>query len=252
MSSFKARMMAGEHLAGTFVKTPAYEIVEVLAHSGLDFLCFDAEHAPFDRARLDSCLAMARALGIPALVRVGAGDPDKILAALDSGATGIVVPHVGSAAQAQSLAKAAHFGNGGRGFAGSTRWAGFATAPMKDILARDDETVMIAQIEEPEAVEIAQEIAAIDGIDGLFAGPADLSVCLGLTDANAPEVRALMRKTAQAAAAQGKPFMTFAGNGGQCAELAALGASLFFIASDHGFMLAEARRNAEAVHALKS
>jgi 2-keto-3-deoxy-L-rhamnonate aldolase RhmA len=61
-------------------------MVEVLARSGLDFLCLDAEHAPFDRARLDSCLAVARALDFPILVRVPSSLPQDILQALDAGA----------------------------------------------------------------------------------------------------------------------------------------------------------------------
>ncbi|NBC94954.1 MAG: aldolase, partial [Deinococcus-Thermus bacterium] len=53
--TLRARMRAGETLAGTFLKTPAHELIEVLAGSGLDFVCLDAEHAPFDRARTDAC-----------------------------------------------------------------------------------------------------------------------------------------------------------------------------------------------------
>ncbi len=243
-------MLAGDLLAGTFMKTPSYEVVEVLAKSGLDFICIDAEHAPFDRGRLDACLAMARALDFPALVRVPAGDPANILMAMDSGALGVVVPHVGDAQKAEQIAKAAHFGNGGRGFAGSTRWAGYATRPMGEILAQDAETIVIAQIEEPEAVEAAPAIAAVDGIDGLFVGPADLSVCFGITDPTSPIVRDAMAKTAKAAAAQGKAFMTFAAHSDQCAELAELGVTMFFMGSEHGFMLAEAKRTAGAIHKL--
>ena len=55
---FRGRMLAGERLVGTFIKTPAYELIEVLAETGLDFVCLDGEHSPFDRARMDACLAM--------------------------------------------------------------------------------------------------------------------------------------------------------------------------------------------------
>ena len=53
IATFREKMLSGAPLAGTFVKTPAYEIVEMLAKSKLDFICLDGEHAPFDRARLD-------------------------------------------------------------------------------------------------------------------------------------------------------------------------------------------------------
>ena len=70
IENFKSRMANRDMMAGTFLKTPAYELVEVLATSELDFICIDMEHSPFDRARTDACLAVARALDFPVLVRV--------------------------------------------------------------------------------------------------------------------------------------------------------------------------------------
>ncbi|GIT90580.1 4-hydroxy-2-oxovalerate aldolase [Jannaschia pagri] len=249
-ASFKTRMLAGEILAGTFFKTPAHELVEVLHLSGLDFLCFDAEHAPFDRGRMDACLAVARALGFPTLIRVPTGTPSEILKALDAGATGIVVPHVNSVEKARSIAKAAHFGHGGRGYAGSTRWAGYATRTMPDVLAQDAETIVIAQIEEPEGVEAAEEIAALPGIDGLFVGPADLAVCYGVTDQSTGPVRDAMVHVGQAAAKHGKAFMTFAPSAAAGPDLRSLGVTMFFVASEHAFMLQGARVTAKALHEL--
>jgi 2-keto-3-deoxy-L-rhamnonate aldolase RhmA len=251
LSSFKSRMLNGDILAGIFFKTPAYELIEVLAKSGLDFICIDAEHAPFDRARLDTCIAMARALDFPTLVRVPSGDPATILGVMDSGALGIVVPHVATVQKAQDIAKAARFGHGGRGYAGSTRWAGFATRPMADVMAQTEETIVIAQIEEPEGVEAAAEIAAVDGVDGLFVGPADLAVCYGLTNPNDPQVRDAMKTVADASHAKGKAFMTFAAHSDAGAELNDLGVTMFFVASEHAFVLSEANRTAEALHKLK-
>ena len=85
-------MLSGDLLAGTFVKTPHHVLIEVLAQSELDFLCLDAEHAPFDRSSLDACLAVAVALDFPILIRVGDNSPREILQALDYGTVGIVVP----------------------------------------------------------------------------------------------------------------------------------------------------------------
>ena len=73
LSGFKQKMLSGEILAGTFLKTPNYILVEVLAQSKLDFICLDADHSPFDRAALDQCLSISRALDFPVLVRVGEG-----------------------------------------------------------------------------------------------------------------------------------------------------------------------------------
>lgn len=251
IEGFRRRMLAGEKLAGTFVKTPAYELVEVLASSGLDFLCLDAEHAPFDRARLDACLAVARALDFPVLVRVGMYSPENVLQALDSGAVGIVCPHVDSAEKAAELARAARFGHGGRGYAGSSRWAGFASGAMGDLLEKSQqETVVIAQIEEPEGVDAAAAIAATEGVDGLFIGPADLSVAFGKTDQTSPELMAAMEAVGAAARAEGKTYMTFVRDAAQAADWQKFGLTMFFIASEHSWMKKGAAAEAAGIHAL--
>lgn len=94
IASFRQRLLSRVPLAGTFLKTPALQLIEVLSQSDLDFVCLDAEHAPFDRSAIDACCAMGRALDFPVLVRVGDGSAREILQALDCGAVGIVVPHV--------------------------------------------------------------------------------------------------------------------------------------------------------------
>ena len=250
-AEFRTRMRDGAYLAGTFMKTPAYELIEVLAQSDLDFICLDAEHAPFDRARMDMCLAMARALDFPVLVRVEAGVPEAILQALDSGAVGVVVPHVDTTEKAEAIAKAARFGHGGRGFAGSTRWANYATRPMGDLLEQSrDETVVIAQIEEPEGVEVAAEIAAIEGIDGLFLGPADLAVAYGTTDQRSPELIAGFKAVGTAARDNGKAAMSFVANAGAAQELADYGLTTFFIGSEQGWVRKAASDEAGGIHGL--
>lgn len=237
----RARMLRQEPLCGTFVKTPAVEIIELLARSGLDFLCFDGEHAPFDRFRQDACMAVARALDIPVVVRVPTGSPAEILKALDSGATGVVVPHCKDVKTAKTAAQAAHFGHGGRGYAGSTRWAGFATQPMADVLAQDCETIVIGQIEEPEGVENVEAIAAVDGIDGVFVGPADLAVCHGETAIDAPVVRDAIARVSNAARDAGISSVTFAPSNEMTAALKALGVNMIFFASEHTWLLQGAR-----------
>ena len=82
IQNFKSKMASRTIMAGTFLKTPAYELIEVLATSDLDFVCVDMEHSPFDRGRADACLAMARALDFPVLVRVTHFSSETILQAI--------------------------------------------------------------------------------------------------------------------------------------------------------------------------
>jgi 2-keto-3-deoxy-L-rhamnonate aldolase RhmA len=247
-ATLKSRMLAGDMLSGTFLKTPAFQLIEIFAMSGMDFIALDAEHAPFDRGTADACLGMARALNLPALVRIPDGSPAQILTMLDSGATGLIVPHVNTVEKAKDVAQAARFGHGGRGFAGSSRWAGYATRKMPDILQQsEEETVILAQIEEPEAVDAIDEIAAVDGIDALFVGPADLAVCYGLTDPAAPKVRDAIKRVGEAARTHGKCLVTFAPDTSWVPDLKALGVSMFFIASEHAFMLQGAKAVADDI-----
>ena len=251
IQNFKARMANRDMMAGTFVKTPSYELIEVLATSDLDFVCIDMEHSPFDRARADACLAVARALDFPVLVRVTHFSAETILQVLDMGAVGVVAPHIVSAVQAADLARLSHFGNGGRGFAGATRWAGYGMQSMAEILAQSGrETVVIAQIEEPEALENVEAIAATDGIDGLFLGPSDMSVSLGYTDTNSQELIDALKRTGDAAKASGKAYMTFVPNTAKAVEWAPYGSHMFFIGSEQGWMKAGANADAAGIHAI--
>lgn len=248
IADFKQRMASGAPLAGTFLKTASHELVEIFARSELDFICLDAEHAPFDRARMDACMAVSRALDFPVLVRVADGSAKEILQALDMGAAGIVCPHVDSVQKAQELAKHCHFGLGGRGFAGSTRWAGFATRPMPDVLALTDQTVVIAQIEEPAGVEDIEGIAAVEGVDGIFIGPADLSVGYGYNHQTSDELFAAFERCGAAAKANGKTYMSWVPNGAKAKEWSKYGMSMFFIGSEHSWMLRGANADAAGVH----
>ena len=102
LTTLRRRLLAREHLIGTFVKTPTTHATEILGALGFDFVVIDEEHAPFDRMAIDAALLAARAAGTAALVRVQSAT--SILSVLDCGATGVLVPHVASAARAREVA----------------------------------------------------------------------------------------------------------------------------------------------------
>lgn len=250
-ATLRARIRSGERLVGTFVKIPSHEVVEVLAQTGLDFVCLDAEHGAFDRARMDACLAVGRALDFPVLVRVGAGTPQDILQALDAGAVGIVVPHVDSVEKAQAMALASRYGPGGRGFAGGTRWGDFGVHNMADLVARsNDETVVIVQIEEVAGVGAAAGIAAVPGVDALFVGPADLSINYGRTDLNGPELQAALASVGEAARGAGKGYVTFVGDVARAAEWQKFGVNVFFVSTELALMKAAVMEMARGIRGI--
>src|SRR5690606_745512 len=109
---FAERLRANEPLIGTFVKTPCFQIAEILGRVGFDFIVIDEEHAPFNRETIDAMLLAAHAGDLPAFVRIGEPTEFSILAQLDAGATGVFVPHVDSVGKARRVAAACRYKNG--------------------------------------------------------------------------------------------------------------------------------------------
>ena len=239
--SLKARLADNDLVVGTFVKTPSPIIVEVLSLTALDCLCLDAEHAPFDRGTLDLCILAARASGMDVLVRLASSAPELILNALDCGATGILVPHVRTADEARAVVRASRYGDGGRGYAGSSRAAGYTTRSMATHLAASAEaTVVILQIEDTEAIDAIEAIAQVPGVDALFVGRVDLTVALGAVSQDDPRVVAAVEAVCEQAPRCGRPVGMFLSRVEDIAGWRARGASLFLLGSDHGFLLSGA------------
>ncbi|NMO91710.1 HpcH/HpaI aldolase/citrate lyase family protein [Actinomycetospora sp. TBRC 11914] len=183
----RERLAAGDLLVGTFVKTAAVETVELLDRAGLDVLCLDAEHAPLGRAEVALLAAAAHGRDVACLVRVSSAG--EIGAALDAGATGVVVPQVSSADGAADVVRRAHYGPGGRGYSGSTRATGYGTGTMAEHLdAARRRTVVVVQVEDPDGVAQVNAIVRVEGVDAVLLGLADLTVSLGADDRRAPEV----------------------------------------------------------------
>ena len=232
---FRSRLLAREPLIGTFVKTPTTHATEILGALGFDFVVIDEEHAPFDRRATDAALLAAKAVGTAALVRVQS--VTSILPVLDCGATGVVVPHVATAAHAREVAAACRYQGGRRGYSGSPRHAGYGASGMwKTVEAADAATTVIAQIEDPEALDEIDAIAAVPDIDALFIGRGDLSVALGAKSSDAPEVRSAVERIGKAARAAGKPVCVFVGGKDEAAWLQSEGATAFVVSSDQGFL----------------
>ncbi len=244
-ANFRQRLLAREQLIGTYLKTPSPIVCEVLGLTPLDAVCIDAEHAPFDRLVLDSCVQTLRAACMPSLVRIPSVAPEQILNALDCGATGVVVPHVTNAKQAEDIARASRYGAGGRGYAGSSRAAGYTTKPMAQHKADSEkDSIVIAQIEDIEAVNSIADIAAVEGIDCLFVGRIDLTVAYGAASPDDPKVVAAVERICEAGSKAGKTVGMFVANVDEVSKWQTQGASLFLLSSDHGFLLSGAREMA--------
>jgi 2-keto-3-deoxy-L-rhamnonate aldolase RhmA len=249
MVSFRDQLRAGELLAGTWIKTPHPHVVEVLSLSSLDCLVLDAEHAPFDRAALDLCILAARAGGKTVLVRPQSASHEHILNALDCGADGVILPHICNAADAEHAVKACHYISGGRGYAGSSRAAGYTTKGMAKHRADAASVTIIAQIEDVEGVENIEAIAAVDGIDALFIGRADLTISYAAQTPDDTIVVDAVDRIVAAGKKAGRMTGMFLGRTSDVAMWREKGASLFILGSDQDFLLQGAAKLAEAVKA---
>ncbi len=247
MVSFREKLRAGDLLTGTWIKTPHPHVVEVLSFSSLDCLVLDVEHAPFDRAALDQCILAARAGGKPILVRPQSASHEQILNALDCGADGVILPHIRTAAEAAEAVKACTYTSGGRGYAGSSRAAGYTTKGMAAHRAAAKDVVVIAQIEDVEGVDNIDAIAAVEGVDALFIGRADLTIAYIADTPDDAVVVAAVDRIVAAGKAAGRTTGMFLGCVGDVGVWREKGASLFILGSDHDFLLQGAAKLAEAI-----
>jgi len=244
--SLRQRLTAGDNLVGTFLKTPTSHATEIVGGVGFDFVVIDQEHAPFDRTSTDIALLASQALNIPALVRVPGAD--AILSVLDCGAAGVLVPHVATADYAREVAALCRYRGGRRGFATSTRAGRYTAVPMwQHIKDSDANTLVVAQIEDPEALDNIDAIAAVEGIDALFIGRGDLTAAYGDESKDPPAVRAAVERICTAAKKAGKPVSVYVGTDAEAAWLKSLGANMFVLSSDQGFLREGAARGLTGV-----
>ncbi|MEO1220298.1 MAG: aldolase/citrate lyase family protein [Pseudomonadota bacterium] len=235
--SFKDRLSAGEPLIGTFLKTPSPMVCEVLGRTDCDAVCIDAEHAPFDRRDIDGCVHALGAAQMPSIVRIPALRSEYILNALDCAAEAILAPHIASAEDAEFLVNQATYGQG-RGFAGSSRAAGYMARGMAEHLEKSNaQRAIIAQLEDKEALNNLDAILAVEGIDCFFIGRADLTVSLGLNNPNDAAVIEAVEHICRSAASAGRRVGMFTSNLDEIPKWREFGATLFLLGSDHSMMI---------------
>lgn len=195
---------------GTWIKLPTVDSVELLALAGFDFVVVDMEHAPLDIGVVHVLIGAALGRGLPALVRVPSGDAAGISRVLDSGAAGVLVPHVDSVSDAASVVAAGRFPpHGTRGFGPTTRAGAWGSDACR-YRESGERVAVIPQLESADAIAAASQIANVDGLAALFVGQADLAVATGLS-ATSTEFAAHLSTAETAARDVGIPIGTAIG-----------------------------------------
>lgn len=167
-------------LVGTFLNLGSATAVEIAADVGFDWLLIDLEHGNGTLADLRGMLLACRGSAASPIVRIPSIDADTVKFVMDSGAAGIMFPFVGSVAQAERAVQFMKYPPvGSRGTAGVIRATNYGRDWKRYFGEANAKGLVVAQIETAAAVEAADSIAAIAGVDVLFVGPLDLSVSLG-------------------------------------------------------------------------
>ncbi|WP_108462201.1 HpcH/HpaI aldolase family protein [Devosia naphthalenivorans] len=236
-SSFRERLLGRQRMFGTFVKLPTTQVIEMLGQIGYDFIIIDQEHAPLDRAMTDLMIFAARASNLAPIVRIAEFTEANVLSALDCGAMGIMVPHVASVEKATAIARACHYSGGSRGFVGLSRASNWGSAgPTQHMALQDSQVAVIPMIEDQQAIDLAGDIARVEGIDALFIGRGDLTASFR-DDPEAPaKVADISRRVAAAAKAADTPLMMLPTSKPDFEFATSLGATAIVLSSDHGFV----------------
>ena len=205
-NSFKAALAARQRQIGFWLAMSDPYLAEVSATAGFDWLLIDSEHAPNDvRTILAQLQAVAPYRAEP-IVRPYNGDPSLIKRLLDIGARTLLVPMVDTAEEARELVRAVRYPpHGIRGVGSAVGRASRWSARTDYLQVADDEACLLVQAETVTALQNLEAICDVDGVDGVFIGPADLAASMGHRgNAGHPDVQAAIDKAVRTIVASGK------------------------------------------------
>jgi 2-keto-3-deoxy-L-rhamnonate aldolase RhmA len=249
-NAMKAKMQAGGLAMGMILRMVSnVQIAAVAKSAGFDCLYIDLEHCSFSLESVSQICMMATSLGVTPMVRVPGHDPAMISRTLEAGAQGIIIPHLDTKAEAEAVVRAAKLPPlGNRSLLGLNPHTLFRVGPAAETMRQMNEaTLVVAMIESVTALENAEEIASVVGMDMLLVGTNDLCNSLGIPgQLDHPSVREAYAKVAAACAKHGKHL----GVGGLnsrpdvAKEMIALGGRYVSAGSDAGFLMAAATATA--------
>ena len=234
---FKHALAAGQAQIGLWSAFPSPYVTELLGGSGYDWIMLDTEHSPNDvpqvMAQLQALDASHQPRPTSAVVRPAWNDAVLIKRYLDIGAQTLLIPFVQNAQEAQAAVDAMRYAPSGiRGMGGSTRASNFGR-DTRYIADAQQELCLLVQVETKEALDQIEAIAALDGVDGIFIGPADLSASMGYPgQPRHPEVDAAINDAIRRIRKAGKAPGILMVDETRARECLALGAQFVAVAMD--------------------
>lgn len=232
-SALRKRWARGETVFGGWAALPCAFGAELMCVPGVDYVCIDQQHGLVDYADMVGMLRAIEGRGVVPLTRVPANVPWMIGKALDAGVQGVVVPMVNNTTEAAAAVQACRYAPKGVRSFGPVRAS--MVMDTRDIAIVGDGVLCFVMVETREAVERIDEIASTPGLDGIYVGPADLALGLGLTpnlDKEEPEHVAAVEKILKACQRHGVVPGIQCGSGRSARQFAERGFRLVTFAKD--------------------
>lgn len=228
------KLRNNEPVSASWAQLGSNMSAEILAEAGFDILVIDMEHAPLDLEKLVSLIQATKGTDCAPFVRAPWNDMVWCKQILDAGAYGIHIPYVSTKEEAEYAVKSCKYApEGFRGIAGSQRAVNFSMEKSDYYSRANKDIIVMVAIETPEGVKNIDEIAAVEGVDGIFIGPADLSTSMGyLANPTVPEVQEAIRHIELGAKKAGKFLGTVAANAEGAKVLYDKGYGVIYFMSD--------------------
>lgn len=218
------------------LRLPNPSAAEIMAQSGIDMICIDNEHYPFDAATVEKIARAAQIHGASVFIRVPNDEPSRIAQMIDCGLQGIKIPHVETKEQAQRIVDAVKYApRGTRGFCPITRGTayGLDLPPTEYTVEANRETIIAVMVETKAGLEHMEEILSIPEIDIIAIGPSDVSASYDLPgQPDHPIVKAAIEAASKKVVASGKHLCTLVKNKEQAWQALEDGVRIFQVGSD--------------------
>ena len=204
MSPFRETMLNSRVTVGSWLQLADPSVTEMMARSGFDWLTIDLEHTTTSVDQMGQMIRIGDLVGVPMMVRLSGHDPVQVKRALDAGATGVIAPMVNTAEEAARIVDAVYYPPRGSRGVGLARAQAYGSGFDAYRHGAAEDMLVIAQVEHIDGVRNLQAILEVDGIDGYFIGPYDLSGSVGHPGVfDHPDVRAAMTEAARFISAEG-------------------------------------------------
>ena len=233
----------GKNVLGTFFELGSEEVVEALGYTGLDFIIVDTEHGPYNTESTARFTRAAEVVGLTTMVRVSDISRPSILRNLDIGAKGLIVPCVETVDEVKKLVEWAKYTPVGKRGYFKARSAGYGEKDFAKNLDEyfntcNRETLLIPQCETIGCLESIEEIMSMDGVDGIFVGPFDLSIGMGIpAQFENPRFKAALNRILKAAKDNNKYAFIFSPDSDSAKNMFKMGYQGVAVNMDAGFLM---------------